>query len=450
MSELLAIRDVSIILSPGQYEQTMTKRSIFIRDGVILGVGDYTLLASVHGQPDVVFDGRKKVAIPGFYNLHTHLAMVGFRGLAADADRSIHETFFMLSSEMSPETVYRLAVAGALEAVKSGIVLVADMSFRAESVAEALESVGVRGLVGCCFTNDENAVYGENMLRRAFDFGRRLGERRLVKPALAPYSLDAVSREQLELLVEAARELGVYLHVHLARSREEVKYVRELTGYTPVLYAYRLGLLGPRTITARANLVSDQERFILAQSGSLIAQCPSSSMLEGLPIHAYEYWQLGGNVVIGTDSPGFSENVDFFEELRLMAYSQHMQLERRVWRAWDLLEIGTRRAAQLLGLNAGVIEKGAEADIVLLDARKPWCKPTFDLAASVVYSAGAGDVDTVIVGGRPVIVGGRHVTLDEEKVLLQAEVAAINFLRRVLDEHPEYENILQCAQKKEI
>ncbi|MEM4789803.1 MAG: amidohydrolase family protein [Thermofilum sp.] len=450
MSELIAIRDVSAIVSPGSHEPVISQRSIFIRDGVILGVGDFSLLASMYGQPDVVLDGRKKVAIPGFYDLHTHIAMLGFRGLLVDADRPVHETFFMLSSEMDRETAYRLAVAGALEALKSGIVLVADVFFQAESVAEALESVGIRGLVGYCFINHEEAAHSESEIGRAIEFGKRWRENALVKPAIAPYSVDTVSREQLELLARLARELGVHLHVHLARSREEMKYTRELTGYTPVLYAYRLGLLGPRTIAAQANVVSEQERFILAQSGSLIAQCPSSSMLEGLPIHAYEYWQLGGNVAVGTDSPSLNDNIDFFEELRLMVYAQRVQLERKVWKAWDLLEVSTRRAAQLLGLRAGAIERGAEADIVLLDARRPWCKPAFNLAASIVYSASSGDVDTVIVRGKPVIIGGRHVALDEERALLQAEVAAMNFLEKILDEHPELESVLPARSEKEI
>ncbi|MEM1516862.1 MAG: hypothetical protein QXW88_05015, partial [Thermofilum sp.] len=104
MSELIAIRDVSAIVSPGSHEPVISQRSIFIRDGVILGVGDFSLLASMYGQPDVVLDGRKKVAIPGFYDLHTHIAMLGFRGLLVDADRPVHETFFMLSSEMDRET----------------------------------------------------------------------------------------------------------------------------------------------------------------------------------------------------------------------------------------------------------------------------------------------------------------------------------------------------------
>lgn len=450
MSELIAIRDVNAVISLASNEVEGARRSIFIKDGVIIGIGDYSLLVSVYGQPDIVLDGRKKVAIPGFYDLHTHLAMVGFRGLVVDSEKPVHDEVFLMGSEMDGETAYRLALAGALEAVKSGVVLAADVFFMAESVAAALRDVGVRGLVGYCLVDHEGVACREGTVSRAIDFARRWRENELVKPALAPYSLDMVSREHLEVLSQAARELGVHLHFHLSRSREEVKYIRELTGYTPVLYAYKLGLLGPRTITALVNFATEQERFVLAQSGSLIAQCPSSSLLDGSPLHAYEYWQLGGNVVVGTDSPSFNDNIDFFEELRLMIYSQRMRLERRVWKAWDLLEMGTKKAARLLGLKSGVIERGAEADIVLVDVGRPRFKPAFNLAAAIVYSANAGDVDTVIVRGRPVVIGGRHVTLDEERVLHQAEVAAMNLLRRVLDEHPELESMLPRCVAKEI
>jgi 5-methylthioadenosine/S-adenosylhomocysteine deaminase len=440
---LLAIKDLDFIVTLDLSGAVLRRRSIFIQDGVILGIGDYSLLAGIYGQPDLVVDGSKKIAVPGFFDMHTHLARVGFRGLVADAGAEAWRLLECLERELDAETVRKLALAGALEAVKSGVVFVADSYYFADKVSEAVAEAGLRGLVGHLYADFEGPFAGEVELEKILDHVERWDGRGQVAPALAFRSLDSVSRENLRAFAEKARELGAPLMFHLASSVEEVRRVRETTGYTPVLYAYKLGLLGPRSLVAHANYASEQETMLLAQSGSLIVQCPTRYFLEGVPSRAYDYWQLGGSLALGTGSPCYNDNVDFFEEMRLLVYSQRARLERAVWSSRDVLEISARVPARQLGLRAGVIREGAAADIVLLDARRPWFVLTQNLVSSIVHAASSGDVDTVIVGGRVVVSGGRHVALDEERVFHQAEAASLTLLKRALNAAPELEKVLR-------
>uniref|UniRef100_A0A7C3SNM3 Amidohydrolase-related domain-containing protein n=1 Tax=Thermofilum pendens TaxID=2269 RepID=A0A7C3SNM3_THEPE len=440
---LLAIKDLDFIVTLDVSGAMLRRRSIFIQDGVILGVGDYSLLAGIYGQPDLVIEGSKKIAIPGFYDMHTHLARVGFRGLFADAGERAGRLLEYLERELDAETVRKLALAGAVEALKSGVVFIADSYYFADKVAEAIVEAGLRGVVGYMYADFEGPFTGEEELRKALAHVERKNEDWQVVPALAPYSVDSVSRENLRVFAEKARELRVPLMFHLASSLEEVRRVRETTGYTPILYAYKLGLLGPGSVVAHANYASDQETILLAQSGSLIVQCPTRYFLEGLPSRAYEYWQLGGNLALGTGSPCYNDNVDFFEEMRMLVYSQRARLERTVWRAGDVLDVAIKVPARLMGFGTGVIREGARADIVLLDARRPWFALTQNIVSSIVYAANMGDVDTVIVQGRVVVSGGRHVALDEERVFHQAGAASLTLLRRALNAAPELEKILR-------
>ena len=74
-------------------------------------------------------------------------------------------------------------------------------------------------------------------------------------------------------------------------------------------------------------------------------------------------------------------------------------------------------AAIGLGDRLGRLMPGFLADVVLLDASGPHMTPMHDPLASLVYSARASDVDTVLVGGRIVIRHGEFQTLDEEQVV---------------------------------
>jgi 5-methylthioadenosine/S-adenosylhomocysteine deaminase len=341
------------------------------------------------------------------------------------------------------DSVYRFALLGGLEALKSGVVLVADHYFFMDQVARALCELGLRGLLGHTYMDRDGPFTGERELKASLGFVERWSGSGLVIPALAPHAPDTVARENLRFLGEVARERGLFLHMHLAQTLREFKVVREETGYTPVRYVERLGLLGRRTIVAHANFVDENEKALLAHSGSLIAQCPSTYMLSGTPFHAYDYWQLGGNVAIGTDAPCYNDNTDFFEEMRLMVYGQRMKFERSgVWRAYDLLEMATRQSARYLGLNAGYVGKDALADLVVIDLSSVRLRPFLNPFANIVYAASSGDVDTVIVDGRVVVRGRRHSFLDEERVVNQAEAASKMLLRRALDEDPELERII--------
>jgi cytosine/adenosine deaminase-related metal-dependent hydrolase len=70
-------------------------------------------------------------------------------------------------------------------------------------------------------------------------------------------------------------------------------------------------------------------------------------------------------------------------------------------------------------VDAGELRVGARADLVAVRLDSP--RTAGSLAAQVVMSASAPDVDTVIVDGRTVVQGGRHV-LGDVGSLLQSSI----------------------------
>ena len=92
--------------------------------------------------------------------------------------------------------------------------------------------------------------------------------------------------------------------------------------------------------------------------------------------------------------------------------------------------MATREGAQACGLGdrIGSLMPGKIADVVLIDTHAPHLCPIHDPLATLVYSACAADVHTVIVGGRVVVRAREVLTVDETAIIHRAQERA-EFLR---------------------
>ena len=87
--------------------------------------------------------------------------------------------------------------------------------------------------------------------------------------------------------------------------------------------------------------------------------------------------------------------------------------------------MGTEYGAKAVGLkNLGRIAEGCFADIVLFDMSGAAWTPKFDLVSLLVYAASSADVDTVMVAGKLLMEKKKLLTLDEERVLFEANRCA--------------------------
>ncbi|MFN7066148.1 MAG: amidohydrolase family protein, partial [Aquificaceae bacterium] len=82
--------------------------------------------------------------------------------------------------------------------------------------------------------------------------------------------------------------------------------------------------------------------------------------------------------------------------------------------------IATEEGFKAVGIKAGKVEVGYEADLILVDYNKPHFQPLYDPIAQFVYSAKSSDIDTVICKGRVLMEKGELKTLDQEEVLFTA------------------------------
>ncbi|HEY0707647.1 MAG TPA: amidohydrolase family protein, partial [Polyangia bacterium] len=137
----------------------------------------------------------------------------------------------------------------------------------------------------------------------------------------------------------------------------------------------------------------------------------------------------GVRVALGTDGAAANNNLDMFETMKLAALLQkHTTGDPATLTAHEAFAMATVAGADALGLNAGLIEEGRRADLVLIDLERPYLCPGHDLVADLVYAGRPDCVDTVIVDGRVVLQGGRHA--EAPTIFAEARQAAADLLGR--------------------
>jgi len=159
---------------------------------------------------------------------------------------------------------------------------------------------------------------------------------------------------------------------------------------------------------------------LLAKKGVSPSHNPTSNLklasggLSPVP----ELLERGVNVTLGTDSCASNNNLDLFKEMKLAALlHKNAKWDATLVPAQKALDMATVNGAKALGINAGSIEVGKLADLIIIDLRKPHLTPTNkeNLISNIVYSMQGGDVDTSIINGR-VVMRDRRVE-NEDRII---------------------------------
>jgi 5-methylthioadenosine/S-adenosylhomocysteine deaminase len=178
------------------------------------------------------------------------------------------------------------------------------------------------------------------------------------------------------------------------------------------------------TIAAHCIAINEEDMEVLAEKNVTVVQCPNCHMKFGMGVTPVpELLERGVNVALGTDGAGSNNNLDMLEEVRIAQLMQKQAKGDPTALPGDLpLRMATRNGATAMGFpQSGVLAPGMAADIILLDFNKPHLRPRHSLVGNVVHSAFGSDVDTVIVAGRVLMRDGELLTLDEERILYEAE-----------------------------
>jgi formiminoglutamate deiminase len=378
------------------------------------------------------------VVLPGFANAHSHAFHRALRGRTHDGGGTFwtwREAMYAVAARLDPDSYRALATAAYAEMALAGVTAVAEFHYvhhapggvpyaephamRAALRAAAADA-GVRLTVldTCYLAGGFDTPLEGPQLR----FGDRdvhaWAERAAGADGVAVHSVRAVPRDALAVVAKAAE--GRPLHVHLSEQPAENAACLARHGLTPTGLLAAEGVLGRATTAVHATHLTAADIASLGGTGTGVCLCPTTErdLADGIgPARALH--DAGAPLSLGSDQHAV---VDPIEEARAMEMHERLATgERGRFRPAELLAALTNHAP--LGRpDAGRLAVGAPADLVAV--RLDTVRTAGADPAQVLYAAGAADVDTVLVDGRPVVEGGAH-RLGDVGALLTSAIGAL-------------------------
>ena len=363
------------------------------------------------GLPECrVVDCKGKAAVPGFVNMHTHAAMTLTRGYKEDAVlQEWLQEIWKVETRMDEEAIYWGTKLACLEMLKTGTTTFYDQYWMVESAVKAVEEMGLRSwhsFVALDLKDESKDGAIKEGMAAMYEKSLKWGERCKMSVGVhAPYT---VSDSMIQWCSDFARSNGLTVHIHMSETARENRDSVALNGCSPFVHLENLGVLGPEVIAAHCVWLDDKDMdFMAARGVTAVHNINSNLKLSSGSRFLYnELKGRGVRVCLGTDGCGSSNNLDMREAMKTAALLQ------KGWRGdptamplRELLGLATLNGAQALGLDAGVIEEGRLADIVIVDTDNYAFVPGLDFLSDFVYSANSSCIESVICNGEFVMEG---------------------------------------------
>jgi 5-methylthioadenosine/S-adenosylhomocysteine deaminase len=396
--------------------------AIAIEDGIISYVGE-----SPHDREKFAetVDLKGDLLLPGFINTHGHTPMSLLRGFADDLPLKtwLEEKIWPIEAQYTPEIARWGSYLSIIEMIKTGTTTFVDMYDNMDEIAKAVDVSGIRaklcrGMIAFG-SEEEKKMKLEEGTRFAKEWSNGANGR--ITTMMSPHSPYTCDPEFISRIVAVSAELDIPIHIHMSETIQEVQQNVQEYGNRPVKHLEEIGVFDRPTLVAHAVHVNDEEMDILAKHDVKVSHNIISNLKLGSGVAPIEKMlDKGITISLGTDSSSSNNNLDLFEELKLVAMlHKGVQLDATLIDAETALSMATKYGAQALWLDdqIGTLEVGKEADFIVIDTNSPFYQPIQNNPIShIVYSGSGRDVKDVYVQGKQLMKNRQLLTVDEERI----------------------------------
>lgn len=399
---------------------------------------------SLTGADAEAIDGRGMIAMPGLIDTHRHCWGSMVRGGACYGNLGDYFgiVVFQYGAAFAPSDNYTSIRLGMAEAVSGGITAIHAWEHNiqtpdhARASLQALRESGMRGRFSYGPSADPEA--GSSFVKgsETIDFAdiRRLRDEEFSTPGrfdlgIACRGVEYSEEEIWKREFAFAREEGLPITTHSMMVPHDVEHHRSVQIYR------EHGDLGPDLQLVHCIRVNDEEIAWLAESQTNVSISILSNLRCGMglpPVLAMT--RAGVAVALSLDTMAASDNGDMFAAMRVtMGIERARADDGAAYQPSQVLHQATRAGAGLLRLGdkAGVLRKGALADVILLRATDLNMAPLNVTDGQVVLCAQPSNVDTVFIDGELRKRDGELVGLDTKALVAEATDAMEALKQRV-------------------
>ncbi len=427
MSKTLIKNGLVLTLTDGS--EPLPGHDILIENGRIMEIG-----RDIDAATETVLDADGMIVMPGFVNAHIHTWQTGLRGLATDWTgtnyfRAMHAG---LANFFTPDDIRIANLVGALNQINNGVTTMVDWHHNnptpdhSEAAIDGLEDAGVRAvfLHGSAKPDPKPGQphFSEIPMSRTevsrLRKGRLASDDRLVTMGMAILGPQMSVEEVVLKDFALAKEHDLVVSIHHSGAKMPAP-----EGY---LKGAQAGLIDRRVNIVHGNELTDRDFDILVDKGATFTVTTEIEMqiCYGDPVSG-RLVERGLPFSIGTDiESAYAPDMLACARITLQA-ERHLTSMRILAKSgqrphpnpitvrealrWSTLE-GARHFR--LDGRTGSLEKGKQADIIMVRANDLNMSGVFDPFNAVLGYAHPGNIDTVMVAGEVHKRGGRMLRGD--------------------------------------
>lgn len=430
------------------------RREVFVGGSVLLAGDKIVAVGRVNAAdvpPDAeIVEADGKIVLPGLINTHAHLSQQLARGLADDVNLLtwLRDRIWPFEAALDETDSYVSALACCAEMIRSGVTTFAEAGGQhVDGMGRAVTEIGMRAVLtqstmdcgdglpaGWVRGTDECLSLQERHRQRWH--GAADGRIRLW---FGLRTLFNCSDELVRRTKALADRAGVGINMHLAEVSDEVRYVQDSRGTTPVAHMAKLGALGPNLLAVHAVWLTPEEIALFVRHDVKVSHNPAAAMkmLGFAPVP--EMLAKGLAVSIGTDGAPSNNRMDLLDEMYLTSLiHKGRRLDPEIMPAHTVLEMATLHGARALLWDdaIGALEPGKQADLVVINPRSVGALPLHDPVSQIVYAMHAANVEASLCRGEWLMRDGKLMRIDENALLDEVQRRAMLVRARARVELP--------------
>ncbi|WP_085032593.1 amidohydrolase family protein [Ensifer aridi] len=418
--------------------------AVAVNGNRIVAVGDTSSLLERYASEHVL-DVAGAIVHPGMIDTHVHATSIVLHGLpvAVDEVSAFKVSYADVKVETDDESTDALVAAAAVALLRRGYTcfMEAGTVFETDAFANALERIGMRGMVSAPFGWDDVGIFESlapatitaRLMERApadratvirrleRELTRNVDKDALVTGYVCLYGECSATDELTRDASELAKQAGVLFNQHQGFLRKWQEFETKKYGLSGVQRLHRLGALHEGTTLSHMNVMSDLDAELVVENRPGITWCPNNALHRA--VHPTDLCRMpslmedGVCVSLGVDTTMYHPLGSAGMVSLLLSAEYGKRLDDA-----EPFYMQTVNAAQNIGYGdeLGMLSVGKRADIVVRAVEDITHTALEQTGGLLALSSSQIPVDLVMIDGQIIMKGGRLTRVDQTEVLHHA------------------------------
>lgn len=426
------------IVTWGTPNQILEDHAVLVRGSKIERVGLQSDLVNIFSNEEKI-DAKGQLLMPGLICAHTHFYGAFSRGLGipgaapADFPEILEKLWWPLDQSLSLDDSKYSALVCLIDSIEHGNTTLFDhhaspnaIEGSLSTIADAVNESGLRAVL-CYEVTDrggqEKAVAGIRENVRMIESVKKDNLNGRLNATFGLHASLTLSDQTLAQCRDAIDDAYGF-HIHVAEHPVDEYDSLNKCGIRVIDRLKKFNMLGKNSIVAHGVHIDSKEAELLADSETWVTHQPRSNMNNAVGMADVEsLLRLGIKVCMGND--GFSNAM--WDEWR-SCYLAHKLWHRDPQRmnGSKVIEMGAYNNAEMASHffpwngKVGMIEEGAQADLILVDYTPFTEMNTGNLPWQILFGFRDSMVTSTMVAGKFLMKDRQLLTLDKEEIFRKA------------------------------